>query len=277
MDLSGFVAALRVGGAMIYPLLLLAVIAVVVILEKAFVFSTRTRLPAPVLEILETYAFAWEDLEQRVGQMDPRNYFRRFFRVILDQRARPTWWVESRAAEEATLIEQALGRWLWALETIVTAAPLLGLLGTITGMIRAFHLFGSEGLVDPRGVTGGVAEALIATAVGLFIALIALFAFNYFSNRQAQVMDEMEQLGTRVVDHLRLEARTARREVPPVAPASPGPDRDHPDDRRHVLPARHLHAGLSLAPEPALADRESPSRAGAPAAGHAIGHPDRDA
>ena len=203
MDLSGFVAALRVGGAMIYPLLLLAVIAVVVILEKAFVVSTRTRLPAPVLE---TYAFAWEDLEQRVGQMDPRNYFRRFFHVILDQRARPTWWVESRAAEEATLIEQALGRWLWALETIVTAAPLLGLLGTITGMIRAFHLFGSEGLVDPRGVTGGVAEALIATAVGLFIALIALFAFNYFSNRQAQIMDEMEQLGTRVVDHLRLEA-----------------------------------------------------------------------
>ena len=207
MDLSGFVAALRVGGAMIYPLLLLAVIAVVVILEKAFVFSTRTRLPAPVLEVLETYAFAWEDLEQRVGQMDPRNYFRRFFRVILDQRARPTWWVESRAAEEATLIEQALGRWLWALETIVTAAPLLGLLGTITGMIRAFHLFGSEGLVDPRGVTGGVAEALIATAVGLFIALIALFAFNYFSNRQAQVMDEMEQLGTRVVDSIRLEAK----------------------------------------------------------------------
>ena len=66
MDLSGFVAALRVGGAMIYPLLLLAVIAVVVILEKAFVFSTRTRLPAPVLEVLETYAFAWEELEQRV-------------------------------------------------------------------------------------------------------------------------------------------------------------------------------------------------------------------
>ena len=52
-------------------------------------------------------------------------------------------------------------------------------------MIRAFRLFGAEGLVDPRGVTGGVAEALIATAVGLFIALVALFAFNYFSHRQA--------------------------------------------------------------------------------------------
>jgi len=206
-DLQGFIAALRVGGAMIYPLLLLAVVAVIVILEKAFVFVTRTRLPRALLEVLETYGFAWADLEQRVGQLDPGNYFGRFFRVILDNRTKPAWWVESRAAEEATLIEQALGRWLWILETIVTAAPLLGLLGTITGMIRAFHLFGAEGLVDPRGVTGGVAEALIATAVGLFIALIALFAFNYFSHRLAEVMDEMEQLGTRVVDSIRLEEK----------------------------------------------------------------------
>ncbi len=100
---------------------------------------------------------------------------------------------------------ERIGRWLWALETIVTAAPLLGLLGTITGMIRAFRLFGTEGLVDPRGVTGGVAEALIATAVGLFVALVALFAFNYFAHRQAQVMDEMEQLGTRFIDVIRLD------------------------------------------------------------------------
>jgi biopolymer transport protein ExbB len=72
-------------------------------------------------------------------------------------------------------------------------------------MIRSFKPFGQEGLVDPRGVTGGVAEALIATAVGLFIALVALFAFNFLSYRQAQVMDEMEQFGTRLVDAIRLQ------------------------------------------------------------------------
>src|ERR1700675_2252560 len=83
-ELQGFVAALRVGGAMIYPLLLLAVVAVVVILEKAFVFATRTRLPGALLEVLETYGFAWDDLEQRLGRLDPRNYFGRFFRVIYD-------------------------------------------------------------------------------------------------------------------------------------------------------------------------------------------------
>src|SRR5690242_2611179 len=206
LDVQGLITALRVGGVMIYPLLALAIVAVTVILEKGFVFAVRTRLPVQLLRVVATPSIAWDDVETRLGGVAPRNYFSRFLRVILNNRTRPPWWVESRAAQEAGLIEQALGRWLWILETIVTAAPLLGLLGTITGMIRAFHLFGSEGLVDPRGVTGGVAEALIATAVGLFIALVALFAFNYFSHRQAEVMDEMEQLGTRIVDFVRLDA-----------------------------------------------------------------------
>ena len=207
LDMQGFVAALRVGGVTIYPLLLLAGVAGVVIVEKAFVFVARARPPARVLALVETYGFAWEELERALGELDPRNYVGRFFRVIADNRTRPAWWVESRAKEQASLIEQSLARWLWVLETIVTAAPLLGLLGTITGMIRAFKLFGTEGLVDPRGVTAGVAEALIATGVGLFIALFALFAFNYFSHRQARVMDELEQLGTRLVDAIRLSEK----------------------------------------------------------------------
>jgi len=175
-----------------------------VALEKGFVFASRTRLPASLLAVAETHGFDWDDLEREVSSMGSRNYVGRFFRIIIENRKRPVWWVESRAAEEASLIERSLGRWLWILETTVTAAPLLGLLGTIIGMIRAFKLFGAEGLVDPRGVTGGVAEALIATAVGLLIALVTLFAYNYFSHRQAQVMDDLEQLGTRLIDHLRL-------------------------------------------------------------------------
>src|SRR6185369_552468 len=179
-ELQSFAATLRVGGAMIYPLLALAIVAAVVALEKGFVFMSRTRLPASLLAVAETYGFDWGELEREVEALGPRNYFGRFFRIIIENRKRPVWWVESRATEEASLIERSLGRWLWILETIVTAAPLLGLLGTIIGMIRAFRLFGTEGLVDPRGVTGGVAEALVATAAGLFIAIVALLAFNYF-------------------------------------------------------------------------------------------------
>jgi biopolymer transport protein ExbB len=204
-DLSSFVAALQIGGVMIYPLIALAMLATVIILEKSYVYAARTRLPSALLALVETYGFAWNELETTIAVLGPRNYFAAFFRIILENRARPAWWVESRAADEASQIETAMGRWLWALETIVTAAPLLGLLGTITGMVRSFKLFGDQGLADPSGVTGGVAEALIATAIGLFIALLALFAFNYFSHRQAQVMDEIERLGTRLIDHIHLD------------------------------------------------------------------------
>ena len=185
-------------------MLLLAVLAAVVILDKAFVYWRYVRLPGPLLELVETYDFSWSDLERQLTGLDQRNYFQRFFRVVMENRGKPVWWVESRAGDEAQLIEKALSRGLWVLETIVTAAPLLGLLGTITGMMHAFNLIGTNGLVDPTGVTGGVAQALIATALGLFIAVIALFAFNFFSRRQSQMLDEMERLGTRLVDNIRM-------------------------------------------------------------------------
>ena len=196
--------ALRFGGAMVYPLLVLAVLAAVVMLDKAFVYWRYVRLPGPLLELVETYDFSWVDLERQLTGLNQQNYFQRFFRVVMDNRGKPVWWVESRAGDEAQLIDQSLSRGLWVLETIVTAAPLLGLLGTITGMMHAFNLIGNNGLVDPTGVTGGVAQALIATALGLFIAVIALFAFNFFSRRQSQVLDEMERLGTRLVDNIRM-------------------------------------------------------------------------
>jgi biopolymer transport protein ExbB len=204
-DLLETLAALRIGGAVIYPLLALAVLAAVIVLDKCWVYVRWTRLPPRITDMVEEFGFDWNGLEKQLAEVDARNYLARFLRVITANRKHPAWWVESRAADEASVIERGLSRWLWVLETIVTAAPLLGLLGTITGMIRSFHLFGDQGLVDPRGVTGGVAEALIATAVGLFIALAALFAFNLLSNRQTAFMDQMERLGTRLVDHIRLD------------------------------------------------------------------------
>ena len=211
-------------------LLLLAILAAVVILDKAFVYWRYVRLPGPTLELVETYDFSWSDLEQQLTGLNQRNYFQRFFREVMDNRGKPVWWVESRAGDEAQLIEKALSRGLWVLETIVTAAPLLGLLGTITGMMHAFNLIGNNGLVDPTGVTGGVAQALIATALGLFIAVIALFAFNFFSRRQSQVLDEMERLGTRMVDNIRMA------EVFRSAPMKLRKSRQHRRGRIEIIP-----------------------------------------
>jgi biopolymer transport protein ExbB len=102
-------------------------------------------------------------------------------------------------------LEKSLNRGLWVLETVVTAAPLLGLVGTIVGMMASFRLIGDNGLVNPTGITAGVAQALIATTLGLIIAIMALFAFNFFSHVQSQTIDQMERLGTRLVDHIRMD------------------------------------------------------------------------
>ena len=197
--------AFKLGGMIILPLSLLGIIALAIMLEKAFLYWRYARLSYDLLNLVETYGFAWEDLEKILSGLNERHYYKRFFEVVIANRHRPSWWTESRAADEALVIETSLSRRLWVLETIVTAAPLLGLMGTIIGMMHAFQIIGGSGIVNPTGVTGGVAQALIATAVGLLIALIALFGFNYFSRLQSQTMDEMERLGTRLIDHIRLD------------------------------------------------------------------------
>ena len=204
-ELHNSLRALQFGGITVYPLLILGLIAITIILDKAFVYWRYVRLHDSLLKLIETYGFAWAELEKQMAFFEPGNYFGRFFQTILDNRSNPAWWVESRAADEAQLIEQALGRGLWVLETIVTAAPLLGLVGTIIGMMGSFSLIGISGLVNPTGITGGVAQALIATTLGLIIALIALFAFNYLAHLRSKTMDEMERLGTRLVDHIRMD------------------------------------------------------------------------
>jgi biopolymer transport protein ExbB len=216
--------ALSYGGPMVYPLLLLGVIAFIIIIDRAVAYYRGLRLPGALADLVETYGFAWDDLTTQLDALPPTNAYRRFFGVIASNRTQPAWWVESRAGDEAGSIERTLNRGLWVLETIVTAAPLLGLLGTITGMMQAFKLIGGSGLVAPTQVTSGVAQALIATALGLLIAVMALFGFNFFSRVQSHALDQMERYGSKLVDHIRLDQEDAEngpRRIPLVE-AAPG-------------------------------------------------------
>ena len=203
-EITEALQAMKFGGVTIYPLLALAVLALVIIIDKFYLYYRYIKFSQTLSSLIETYGFTWENLEQELATLTPDNYYARFCRIVLDNRDKPVWWLESRASDEAQIIEEGMGRGMWILETIVTGAPLLGLLGTITGMMHSFNLIGGSGLVDPSGVTGGVAQALIATAFGIFIAVFALFGFNFFSRRQVQVLEKMERLGTRIIDNIRL-------------------------------------------------------------------------
>jgi biopolymer transport protein ExbB len=109
-----------------------------------------------------------------------------------------------------------IDRLLWVLDTIVTLAPLLGLFGTIVGMFNAFQVLSNPGNA-PTQVTGGVAEALIATASGLFVAMIGLVFFNGLHNRVRSVVHQLEIVKAALVNRLAgtsLETSKAVREAP---------------------------------------------------------------
>ena len=110
---------------------------------------------------------------------------------------------ERAMEEQGTREVSSLNRYLGYLDTIITIAPLLGLLGTVTGMISAFHVIASKnGISTPTTITGGVAEALVATATGLAIAIFTLVGYNLLQERIKSVVVEIETNGTAMVNAL---------------------------------------------------------------------------
>jgi biopolymer transport protein ExbB len=103
------------------------------------------------------------------------------------------------AMEAATLAEiPRMKQYLPVLDTIVTLAPLLGLLGTITGMISSFGIMSLAGIGQPHAITGGIAEALIATAAGLSVAICTLIPYNYFLSKSERKIEEIETYASRL-------------------------------------------------------------------------------
>jgi len=95
--------------------------------------------------------------------------------------------------------KQELGpmrRYLGVLDTMITLAPLLGIYGTITGMIRAFGFLSRAGLPDPQLVAAGIAEALITTAAGLTVAILAIPPYNFFAAKTEEIAHEIERSAT---------------------------------------------------------------------------------
>ncbi len=97
-----------------------------------------------------------------------------------------------------------IDRNVWVLDSSVTLAPLMGLLGTIIGMVHAFGILGEGGVAGAAAqmVTGGIAEALVATGLGLLIAIIAVAFLNYFNKRGRLALHQMEQLKVMVINRL---------------------------------------------------------------------------
>jgi biopolymer transport protein ExbB len=103
----------------------------------------------------------------------------------------------SKAMEMAAMDEiKRMKRHLPVLDTMITAAPLLGILGTVIGIIHSFKMLGMAGIQDPQAVTSGIAQALITTAAGLLIAIFTLFPYNYFMEKAEKAAARIEKYAT---------------------------------------------------------------------------------
>jgi len=186
------------GGPVMWPILCCVFVAVAVVGERALWWwrEARKRDPQKLEQILAALENGDVPAARKIaeGSEDPVvRMIRHGLNHVRHVHASLVGALQLAAGVE---LERA-GRYLTVMDTLVTLAPLLGLLGTVTGLMRAFLHVGSAEL-SVTAVTGGIGEALIATACGLGIAIFALIPFNFFSAKVTQLQFELETAATNV-------------------------------------------------------------------------------
>ncbi len=177
-----------------YPLLACSLVSLTVILERSLFWVQEKRRTDDLLvnEVLELARLKkYQEIKARAeGATD---YVVRVLVCGLVHRE----YSLSKAMEMAATEEiKRMKRYLSVLDTLITAAPLLGILGTVIGIIHSFDMLGTAGIQDPQAVTSGIAQALITTAAGLLIAIFTLFPYNYFMSKMEKSAIRIEKYAT---------------------------------------------------------------------------------
>jgi len=196
------------GGPMMWPLLLTSLVALTVVFERLF-FTLRERFQRDPAAVARIFAEAERGNFEKAREVGARSkdYVARVLTYALEHRETSFSHAILQAANREL---QRFNRGISLLDTIVTLAPLEGLFGTVTGMIHAFGLLGASELGAPTAITGGIAEALVATGFGLAIAMISLLPFNYLATQLEEARQEIETAAAHLeLLCLRAEKQTA--------------------------------------------------------------------
>ncbi len=188
------------GGVFIYPIIICSIISLTIFMEKIWSLKRNRVIPATFLDTIERL-LKKEDIAEalklcgensssisRIFSAGIKNYGKR--REIIKER------IEEVGRREAVV----LGRYVEALATIASVSTLLGLLGTIAGMIKIFSVISLQSVVNPSTLAGGISEALYTTAAGLTVATPTLIFYRYLSSKSNSLIVEMEECSAQMVE-----------------------------------------------------------------------------
>ena len=192
----------KAGGWPMIPLLLLTVLAVAIVLERFWSLRRKVVLPPGLGDEVRAWAAR--------GNLDPAHIesLRRtsplgaLLAAALDVRQRPRDQIRERIENVGRHLVHRMERFLNTLGTIAAAGPLLGLFGTVVGMIQMFLGILDSGIGDVNQLAGGIGKALVCTATGMIVAIPALIFHRYFRGRIAGYIVDMEHEAIQLLDTL---------------------------------------------------------------------------
>jgi biopolymer transport protein ExbB len=201
------------GRYIMIPIALCSLIGLAVFLERLWVLRRRRIVIPEIASVVDTLNDATDDsVAYAVCQRHP-GPFANVVRAGLDH-ADAEWEITRDVLQETGRQEAVrLTKNLRVLETVAAVAPLLGLLGTVVGMIRVFAGISQVGLGNPEQLFSGISEAMVTTAAGLIVGIPALVAHNWLESRAFGIIFEIEVYATRLLDILRARRARARQEV----------------------------------------------------------------
>jgi biopolymer transport protein ExbB len=198
---------IRSGNVMMIPLGVCSLVGLAVFLERLIALRRGSIVYPEVVQAVETldasrdFGVAYAILDRKPGP------FANVVRAGLDH-SDAEWEIVRDVLQESGRQEAVrLSRNLNVLETVAAVAPLLGLLGTVTGMIRVFRVVSTAGLGQPEVLSGGISEAMITTAAGLIIGIPALVSYNWLQGRADGIIFELEMYSSKLLDSLRRRRR----------------------------------------------------------------------
>lgn len=204
---------LKLGGWVMWPIMACAVLTLAIVLERFWTLRRGSVIPPTLGEEVREWAARGKLDPAHIEALRQNSPLGELLAAALDVRERPREQIKERVEDIGRHVVHELERFLNTLGTIASVAPLLGLLGTVFGMIGMFFGILESGVGDAARLAGGIGEALITTAAGLCVAIPSLMLHRYFRGRVAEYVVEMEKQAVALLDTL--ETGT------PKAPAAP--------------------------------------------------------